>query len=210
MAVFDVAAAKVVKYLPTAGKRALIAAGREHLLVVNPDDKTVERWSLTTLKKEATADLGMKEVPVAAAMGSASDGPLLVCGAGRSAGETVFLDPRTLRRYPVGDPRYVFFSASPDAVARASADGRVFAVSPGPSTVQRGGVLDRPDGPQGRPRGPAGPNGPRAGRHPLHLGQPTQPGHDGGRQATRSRGATRRSRGRTTSAPTSRGRRRPL
>src|SRR5262249_28138741 len=60
LAVFDVSAAKVVKHLPVAADKVKLAAGRDKLLVALADEGLVQRWSLTTLEREATARLPVR------------------------------------------------------------------------------------------------------------------------------------------------------
>ncbi len=83
-AVFDVREAKITGSVP-AGNDALIAAGAEHLLVVDCAKSEVRRFRLDTLKAEAARPLALRGRPTTVAMGSASQGPLLIgCGSSRS------------------------------------------------------------------------------------------------------------------------------
>jgi hypothetical protein len=104
LAVFDVARAEIVKYLPLAADKALVAAGRSHLLVVYPQEHQVQRWSLATFEREATQPLPLGKVKVTGVtMGAASDGPLVVTGPEVFTAEHPFrlIDPRTLREQTV-------------------------------------------------------------------------------------------------------------
>jgi hypothetical protein len=126
--VFDVNAAKVVKELPLSAKSALIAAGWDKIVVVDPGAKSVERWSLLTFEREATAPLEMKVPPVAAAMGSESAGPLVISGVDwPRLGETVFFDVRSMREYDLPINRHGIFETSNQVWLRASSDGKLFA-----------------------------------------------------------------------------------
>jgi hypothetical protein len=77
LAVFDVNEAKVVKYIAIAEADAKFAAGLSHLIVALPGAGAFQRWSLTTFEKEATVASPVDQIGHIA-MGSASDGPLLV------------------------------------------------------------------------------------------------------------------------------------
>lgn len=43
---------KVVKSLPLESNKALFAAGKDRVMIVYPDTKRIERWSLHTYEKE--------------------------------------------------------------------------------------------------------------------------------------------------------------
>src|SRR5262249_22418165 len=127
LAVFDVSAAKVVKTLSTSGDNPKLAGGMDKFVVVYPASATVERWNFTTFKREAKAELNMKVPPIAVALGSASDGQLVISGVDYPRlGETVFFDIRTMRRLEMPFDPHRFFETSPSAFLRASADGRTF------------------------------------------------------------------------------------
>jgi len=78
IAVFDVSAGRVVKYLPTSRERLLLTAGRDALIVVYPDGGVIQRWNLHTFQLEAVSRLPGFRTPAAVAMGSNSVGPLMV------------------------------------------------------------------------------------------------------------------------------------
>ncbi len=91
LAVFDVAEAKVVNYIPLAEDKATFAAGLDCVIVGLPGAGRLERWSLTTFERE-------KNVSVAGeirglVMGHASTWAVVVDG--------VFLDPVTLKPLPL-------------------------------------------------------------------------------------------------------------
>jgi hypothetical protein len=132
LAVFDVTEAKVVQWLPAEAGKLKFAAGLDKLLMV-VDNKTVERWSLTTFKKEDSAELPFNAVVHSVVMGSASSGPLVLGGPelrGPRGLPLRFLDVATLREkaFNVAEasgagmvgthPQYPH-------VMRVSADGRV-------------------------------------------------------------------------------------
>jgi predicted Zn finger-like uncharacterized protein len=127
LAVFDVNEAKLVKALTAPAEKIVFAAGMDKLVAVEIDTGKVHRWSLTTFEHEAEGQLGMKVPPVAAAMGSASNGPLVVsCVNWPVLGETVFFDVLTMKRLETGMNAHGIFQTSPTVFLRASADGRLF------------------------------------------------------------------------------------
>lgn len=78
LAVFDVNEAQIVGGIPVQDENVHFAAGLEHLMVLQSASETMERYSLKTLKREASVPLPIKGVIKSVAMGSASRGPLLV------------------------------------------------------------------------------------------------------------------------------------
>jgi len=127
LAVFDVNEAKLVKALTTPAEKIVFAAGMDRLVAVEVETGKVHRWSLTTFEHEAEGQLGMKVPPVAAAMGSASNGPLVVsCVDWPQLGETVFFDVLTMKRLETGMNPHGIFHTSPTVFLRASAGGRLF------------------------------------------------------------------------------------
>jgi hypothetical protein len=127
VAVLDVCAGKVTKYLPLAEEGALIAAGNEHLFVLAPTANVIQRWNLNTFEKEATVANPLRGQARQLLVGHATDGPLFVVGPNAA------LDPKTFKEVDLGGgangrgmgsmaghPQY------PPTV-RISADGRVFA-----------------------------------------------------------------------------------
>ncbi len=129
LAVFDARQGKVTHRLPVASDNVKIAAGRDRLLAVYPDENLVQRWDLATGQREASGKLGVSEPVLAVAMGSASDGPLLVVtNKGVHAHGPTFLDVQTfqpLELTPVGREQ---LHSTVGLQVRASANGRVFAV----------------------------------------------------------------------------------
>ena len=122
IAVFDAAAGKVVKYIPTAEDGALVAAGLDHLFVANPTAGVIQRYSLKTFEKELTVQSPIEGAMTALVMGSASRGPLLAAGTGNNWGsKTYLIDPVKMQllpadKMPVAAPPFI----------RASADGKLF------------------------------------------------------------------------------------
>jgi predicted Zn-dependent protease with MMP-like domain len=132
LAVFDTSAAKLVKYIPVAEDNLLFAAGMDKLLVVFPDKNLVQRWSLTTFERDVTATLPVTGRIHTAAMGSSSDGPLVLGGPElRGAGGLPlrFLDVTTLKQIvpQAGGQGGGMVGTHPQYphVMRVSADGHV-------------------------------------------------------------------------------------
>ncbi len=127
LAVFDVSEAKIKGYVPLAGDNIKFTAGRDKLIVALGSDNRIQRWNLATLQREATAPLSVQFKLSLIAMGSNSDGPLLVASAdGIWRPELFFMDIATLKKLPIektGDSHIHMMEG--DGV-RASADGRVF------------------------------------------------------------------------------------
>jgi hypothetical protein len=131
LAVFDVNEARVVKYLPVPEDNVAIAAGMDKLIVALPNARVLQRWSLTTFEREATAQQDFPGTVDSLTMGSASSGPLLVGLASRQEfGQTsgLFVDPATFKQIEPDwkDPNSRMPGMS-SRTARASADGTVFA-----------------------------------------------------------------------------------
>jgi predicted Zn finger-like uncharacterized protein len=135
LAVFDVSEARLTGSVPLPDDKVLFAAGMDKLLVVLPERGAVQRWALAPVRKEATAALPFGRPVIAVAMGSATDGPLVVRGprgpaAGAAGLALDFLDVPTLRRVAVdrveGTPA---IGEGEAARIRVSADGRLVAVA---------------------------------------------------------------------------------
>jgi len=77
IAVVDTTQAKIVRYLPVPPKIA-IAAGRDHLFIVDNDKATITRIGLPTLKTEQTRRLPFPGVVISMGIGCNSKGPLLL------------------------------------------------------------------------------------------------------------------------------------
>lgn len=128
LAILDLNAAKIVKTLPVPEK-VLFAAGMESLIVVDPDEDTVERYSLATFAREATADLPVSTGlnATAIAMGCASNGPLVVQALDfPRTGERFLIDVATLKEIRGSRTSDGVLAARPGDELRASGDGRAF------------------------------------------------------------------------------------
>ena len=78
LAIFDVAQAKITRYLPLGSEDILYAAGSEKLVVVLRDQNVIQRYDLATLQKELTVSAPETEPADGLAMGHASAGPALL------------------------------------------------------------------------------------------------------------------------------------
>ncbi|AMV22815.1 hypothetical protein VT84_00285 [Gemmata sp. SH-PL17] len=127
IAVFDVKEAKVVKYLPASDQGLLLAAGRDHLFVIDPGTAVLQRWSFATFEKEATVKLPDDGPFSAACTGAGAAGPLLLFSkADRFGGaKALLINPITLRPVPVKD-NAALPAGAPETMG-ASADGQTFA-----------------------------------------------------------------------------------
>jgi hypothetical protein len=151
LAIFDVSQARVIHQIDLPADDVLYAAGLKKLMLVLPGSKVVQRWSLETFKREKTTTIPGDRSVLAAVMGSASNGPLLLW-----SGQSVEpWDIEQMRPLAVegkllgGEARYHFR-------LRASADGHTFigwhnGISPQQYAVMRleGGkttILSSPDG----------------------------------------------------------------
>ena len=74
---FDVAKAKITHYFPALGDNALLAAGANHLLILDQDQGVISRYNLTTLERELTKPFPFEGKVVSIAMGSNSYGPVI-------------------------------------------------------------------------------------------------------------------------------------
>lgn len=103
LAILDVVAGKVVKYLPLAEADALFAAGMTKLFVYHRSAAVFLRYDLETFDKELTAQNPLGGTPSVLLLGSASDGPLFVggTGVGGDARGCGFVNARTMKELTV-------------------------------------------------------------------------------------------------------------
>jgi S1-C subfamily serine protease len=139
LAIFDVSAAKVVKYLPVDSDIVRIAAGANKLIVVSALQNFISRYSLTTFEREAIVPIPFTGVAKAIAMGSNSNGPLLMeftkmatipparimLSLLPSSGTYFLFDPNTMA---LKDELLQAKIHSAGGSIRASADGTVFSL----------------------------------------------------------------------------------
>ncbi len=129
LAVFDVRTARVVGYVPADGSHCLFAAGAEKLVVLDCDQQQIQRFDLQTQKLEATHHLSLDGSAVAAAMGNASRGPVLIAEqAAKRPFHVELLDLETLQPPDYQITRQDNFQTTAVTYLRASGDGRVFGV----------------------------------------------------------------------------------
>lgn len=129
LAVFDVNKLEITHTITVNSDEILFAASMEKLLVIYPDEKVVLRYSLASFKLETDINLEVRQRATAAAMGSATAGPLILGGipAQNNASKMAltFLDVDTMKEIAIdkaeGDFKVTFGAA---ANLRASADGR--------------------------------------------------------------------------------------
>jgi len=76
--IVDLATMRVVKVLPLASSDAIVVGGLTRFLVILPSLGVVERYSLATFVRDRVAPLKLQTPVQAAAMGSASEGPVLL------------------------------------------------------------------------------------------------------------------------------------
>ncbi len=81
--IVDVKSRTIIKELRLKDQHCLIAGTLSHLLVIDPTEKTLDRWSLSNWDREPTIRIPMKNTIVGAASGSFSDGPLCMAAIDR-------------------------------------------------------------------------------------------------------------------------------
>jgi hypothetical protein len=131
VAVYDVNKVAIERYLPMSADAVVLAAGAEHLIVVDPDKNQIERWSLVSWDKETTRALPFTGIFKTMALGYASRGPLLVHWAtGSGALDRAsynFIDLNTLQEISTIEEFRPNNTSYRDFVhIRASATGNVF------------------------------------------------------------------------------------
>jgi hypothetical protein len=102
LGIFDVNEARITHYLSVADDQVHFAAGQSKLLVVLGNQNILQRWDLITGKREVAVPFPLGGVIKTLALGSASEGPLLVywaVGTGALDRTSIdFLDIHTLNR----------------------------------------------------------------------------------------------------------------
>jgi hypothetical protein len=144
LAILDLATRQIAARIP-APQEALIAAGKDDLVVVTPADRKITRWSLESFESEASAMLDVDGEPQAIAMGYASQGPILIhwSSPGARFPQYGLIDLQTFKvqqlTSPDGTPGpgQVHLNTSAGVELRAAADSRVFGLRPsiGSSTI---------------------------------------------------------------------------
>ncbi len=75
--ILDVMQEKFLDSIPLQ-KGSFFAASREHLMIANPNNAQLQKWSLKTLQREKTAVMDRDHPPMHLSMGSDGDGPLVL------------------------------------------------------------------------------------------------------------------------------------
>lgn len=121
LAIFDATQAKIVKTIVVGDDSVRFTAGRDALMLYLPSSGILQRWSLTTFKREISVPMPVQsDADATFAMGSDSNGPLLANGQ--------FLDVVSLKPIPLKLPVNARGEAGPkNGAVRVSADGTTFA-----------------------------------------------------------------------------------
>lgn len=120
LVIVDLVRKELVKEIPVSDD-VVFAACREKLLIALPTGNQLQRWDLSTLAREKSANLDRERPPVLAVMGAGGDGPLAMWG----DGDVQFWDIEQMKQITVqgeglrADSRYGY-----DMMA--SADGKTF------------------------------------------------------------------------------------
>lgn len=124
LAVFDVAQAKVARYLPLPTDNVVYAAGAEKLVVIDRDQKLAYRWDLRTWEKDDVTEQFSNQFDAQdVVMGCASTGPALLV----AQPWPCFMDVSTLKLMSVQSHEGATFSwRNERLVVQASANGRTF------------------------------------------------------------------------------------
>lgn len=77
-AVIDLAERSITGYVPLADAGALVAGGRQWILVANSTSGLLDRWTINPLKRDRRVTLPVTDKLYGLAMGAGSDGPLLM------------------------------------------------------------------------------------------------------------------------------------
>jgi S1-C subfamily serine protease len=81
LVIVDLVRKELVKEIPVTDD-VVFAASREKLLIALPTGNQLQRWDLSTLAREKSANLDRESPPVLAVMGAGGDGPLAMWGDG--------------------------------------------------------------------------------------------------------------------------------
>src|SRR5262249_18638816 len=116
--------------IPLEDKKAKLAAGRDKVIALSGN--VLQRWNLSTGQQEAAFPVPVRGPVKAIAMGSASNGPLLICSEenGRAGqGRFDLYDIRTMSPcFTARRGATTPLSVRAGCRARASANGKVFTV----------------------------------------------------------------------------------
>ncbi|MCA9139039.1 MAG: hypothetical protein KDB00_19840 [Planctomycetales bacterium] len=136
LAVFDVVRGEIIAHVPLPSSATAYAAGKSVLVLIDPVEKRLQRWTLPDVKKISDSAVDLEMDIGSATLGAASDGPLLlVPNPCRWPLEEVRLvDLATLK--PIVDEielvgrAFNSAGAGHPAFATASDDGTTFYVAP--------------------------------------------------------------------------------
>jgi uncharacterized protein (TIGR03067 family) len=127
--IFDVNETKITGFIPLFEDNVKMAAGEHKLILVYPDKGMIERYSLASREKEQAEPINAKYKIQFLAMGSASQGPLLVSASNDPSGyDLFFVDVNTLRPMNYEWIGRKAVHAGTKEPLRASANGKVFSV----------------------------------------------------------------------------------
>ncbi len=140
LAVFDVSRAKVTKYLPTGSSNILFAGGADKIVIVLKDKNLIQRWDLNSLERELTLPIDTEHEIANIAMGSASNGPILIGSGDFYRTGNRFYDLKTLKPAEMDTRNQNFrVHTGSGSNVRVSPDGKTFGMwrtGTSPSGVQ--------------------------------------------------------------------------
>jgi hypothetical protein len=124
--VVDVATGKIVKFLPLGESSALVAASGRKLVTIHPNSRKIRAWKLGTWEEDRVAKLPGEFQPLAAILGHASNGPLLVVGDNELPHPLHFFNVSTFQPMNIEVDRQPQLVGARDLRLRAAADGSLF------------------------------------------------------------------------------------
>jgi predicted Zn finger-like uncharacterized protein len=144
LAIFDVVEAKVIKIVATSSANAKIAAGMNKWVVLDPETRMLQSYSFKTLEPEKVVKVEADAAPAVMAMGSGSNGPLVISSIQLGAkNETNILDPDTLTSFGTFDLGQFARLSEPRLNASANGTMFVFESMPMQTIVIKDRVIDR-------------------------------------------------------------------
>lgn len=130
LAVFDASEGRVTREADLdAGADVVLAAGMNTLALADPGRRQLHRYTLPDLVREATGPLPPGAAVVAAAMGSATNGPLLLVTGQTGLPAVSLYDLAAMRPVEGSAGPGLPLPVRPTTVARAAANGTVFTVA---------------------------------------------------------------------------------
>lgn len=121
LAIFDVTAVKVVKEIELPTEDVVYACGRDKLMIVLAGQRIIQRWSLTTFRREKSAPVPDERPVLRAVMGCNSRGPLLLWTGGR----VLFFDVERMEPLAI-ESEFLNDQSQWGFELRVSADGQTF------------------------------------------------------------------------------------